>query len=80
MLRLAINLFDWPFKSTAQSDESVLSSFFLTLSAKSSDNEETSERKLDDEKRIMKDFFKFKYKRGQTLQPSVFVEIRHLDS
>ena len=31
VLRLAINLFDWPLKSTAQSDESVLASIFLTL-------------------------------------------------
>ena len=60
--------------------------FFLLCSSeivtftKSSDNEETSEEKLDDEKRIKKDFFKFKYKKGQTLQSSVFVEIRHLDS
>ena len=64
--------------------KAYLPPFFLLCSSeivtftKSSDNEETSEEKLDDEKRIKKDFLNLNT-RGDK-QSSVFVENRHLDS
>ena len=66
--------------------KAYLPPFFLLCSSeivtftKSSNNEETFEGKLDDEKGLKMKILKFKYKRGQTLQSSVSVEIRHLDS